>query len=360
MAAWLSLEEWRQRVLAGEPVTPETGVRLLSASAVRAVQGGSSGGRKTIDFRLSTQAVDRERDVIRVDGWDLTNFRRNPVVLWAHQFLTPPIGRAVRVWREQDGLFGRTEFLSADVNPFAGAVAEMYARGFLHAVSVSLRPIQWAYNQERQGFDFLTQELLEYSAVPVPANPEALIAQRGLSDAPVVWRDVAAALVAGDADRLARLLPVALRKGPSPTEVGPAVVTRGVSPRDVSMETAPEDTPWSAPTLSDFTDGSWDELTEPEQRRIAGHFAWAASMPPATFGDLKLPHHRASDGAVVWRGVAAAAQRLEQADIPEADLAAVRAHLARHYRQFDREPPWERGGRIYLDLALACAEAEAG
>jgi len=118
---------------------------------------------------------------------------------------------------------------------------------------------------------------------------------------------------------------------------------RGVVPTDVSRETAPEDTPWERPNLSDFTDKPWDELTESEKRRIAGHFAWAASMPPETYGDLKLPHHDPGTGAVVWRAVAAAMAALLGArggvDIPSADRRRVYEHLASHYRQFDREPP---------------------
>jgi len=115
----------------------------------------------------------------------------------------------------------------------------------------------------------------------------------------------------------------------------------GVSPENVSMETADEDEPWEAPNLEDFTDKSWDKLTDTEKRRIAGHFAWAASMPPEKYGDLKFPHHRPSDGKVVWRGVANAAARLEQSNIPQADMNKVKNHLGRHYEQFDRIPPWE-------------------
>lgn len=115
----------------------------------------------------------------------------------------------------------------------------------------------------------------------------------------------------------------------------------GVAPEDVSREKAPEDEPWEAPTLSDFTDKSWDELSDTEKRRIAGHYAWAKAMPPEKFGDLKLGHHRPKDGAVVWHGVANAAARLPQTDIPDEDVPKVQAHLGSHYRQFGRIPPWE-------------------
>lgn len=299
----LSLVEFRALVERGEP-TDGVVVRAVTAAAVREV----SAERRRLRFVISSEAVDRAGDVIKVDGWRVDRYLRNPVVLWAHQYSMPPIAVATRVWREGGELLSEADFIPGEVYPFAGSIYELYRRGFLRAVSVGFRPIEWRYNEERRGVDFFVQELLEYSAVPVPANPEALVVG---SQAPSA---------------------------------------KGVVPSDVSDQIAPEDTPWSAPTLADFTEGSWDELTAAERRRIAGHYAWAPAMPPERFTDLKLPHHRPSDGAVVWRGVFAAAQRLDQLDIPADDLARVRAHLARHYRQFDREPPWERS-RIAVRVA---------
>ena len=117
-------------------------------------------------------------------------------------------------------------------------------------------------------------------------------------------------------------------------------ITNGVAPSDVSKKKAQEDEKWNAPTLSDFTDKSWEDLTDTEKTNIAGHFAWAAEMPPATYGDLKLPHHNTS-GEIVWRGVANAAARLSQSSIPSEDISKVQAHLGAHYKAFDKIPPWE-------------------
>lgn len=109
--------------------------------------------------------------------------------------------------------------------------------------------------------------------------------------------------------------------------------------------TADEGESWSRPTLSDFTDQTFEELTAAERRRIMRHYAWSANNPPEAFGDLKLPHHKPQTngvGPAVWRGVAAAAQRISSSDIPEADVSGVRAHLAAHYRQYDKPVPWEQ------------------
>ncbi len=57
----------------------------------------------------------------------------------------------------------------------------------------------------------------------------------------------------------------------------------------------------------------------------------------------KLPHHKEVDGEVktVWRGCTAAMARLmqENTQIPDDDRRGCYNHLARHYREFDEEPP---------------------
>ena len=100
---------------------------------------------------------------------------------------------------------------------------------------------------------------------------------------------------------------------------------------------------WSKPRLGDFTDKSWDELSDKEKRSIAGHFAWAKDMPPENFSDLKLPHHDPKTHNVVWNGVRAAMAALLGArggvDIPADDRKKVYNHLVQHYKEFGKEPP---------------------
>lgn len=107
-------------------------------------------------------------------------------------------------------------------------------------------------------------------------------------------------------------------------------------PKNVSTRKAPTDTAWAVPTLADFTTKTWEDLSVSERSHIAGHFAWKGGD---TFEDLSLPHHRASDGAIVLRGVTAAAGRV--GTTAGIDKAAVRAHLEAHYHAFDLKAPWE-------------------
>ncbi|HWH71125.1 MAG TPA: HK97 family phage prohead protease, partial [Candidatus Sulfotelmatobacter sp.] len=52
----------------------------------------------------------------------------------------------------------------------------LYAGGFLRAVSVGFVPLRWEVGAADAAFRrrYLEQELLEVSAVAIPANPEAL------------------------------------------------------------------------------------------------------------------------------------------------------------------------------------------
>lgn len=128
-----------------------------------------------------------------------------------------------------------------------------------------------------------------------------------------------------------------LAKAPAVTvTTAVALLAPGVVPMDVSAELAPIETPWSRPTLSDFTDHAWSMLPESERQRIAGHYAWMPmwTIDSTAFGDLSLPHHRPSDGLAVLDGVVSAAHRLDAANIPPADRPAVKAHLRRHWLAF--------------------------
>ena len=136
--------------------------------------------KRTIDFVGSTNSKDRMGDVIDPKGWQLENFKANPVFLWGHNGRSiPPIGRALDVQRTERGLNFKIEFASKEIHPFADTVFKLYQGGFLKGVSVGFIPkrreIMLDANGDFIGFKFLEQELLELSAVSIPANPDALV-----------------------------------------------------------------------------------------------------------------------------------------------------------------------------------------
>src|SRR5207249_12058254 len=72
-------------------------------------------------------------------------------------------------------LFQRVQF-AVDENPIAKLAYGLYRGGFLNAVSVGFIPLRWENGSQEKGYrrKFLEQELLEVSAVSIPANPNAL------------------------------------------------------------------------------------------------------------------------------------------------------------------------------------------
>ena len=113
-------------------------------------------------------------DVIEPAGWELAAYRRNPILLWAHERRRPPIGRSLRTWVESGSLMAEIEFAPT---PFAQEVGRLFERGFMRGVSVGFRPLEIEERRSssgRRALRFVRQELLEISAAPLPMNADAL------------------------------------------------------------------------------------------------------------------------------------------------------------------------------------------
>lgn len=127
-------------------------------------------------FTITTGSVDRDKDTLSVGGWRVDNFiKGGGPVLWAHQYSQLPVGKSARLVSEAGAWKSDVEFAPADAYPFAETVLRLVDFGALRSTSVGFRPLKAAWNEERGGMDYLEQELLEFSIVPVPANPEALL-----------------------------------------------------------------------------------------------------------------------------------------------------------------------------------------
>ncbi len=139
-------------------------------------------GKRQITFTISTGGRDRDGDIIEQSGWSLTEYQKNPVVLWAHDGRQPPIARAESVAVEGGRLISVARFAKREEYEFADTVFRLYTGGFLNATSVGFEPQELELIEGEEpgdiGFRFLRQKLLEYSAVPIPSNPEALVVAR--------------------------------------------------------------------------------------------------------------------------------------------------------------------------------------
>ena len=138
--------------------------------------------REAVDARRRSVVIaanDRARTAPEIDlaGLQFDNYRRNPVVMWAHDATgrSPsgglPIGRTLSIERTGDGgIIAEFEFLEDD--PFAQRIRNAWDKGFLQAASISWLPVESV--PVRGGVRDVRAELLEWSIVSVPADPDAL------------------------------------------------------------------------------------------------------------------------------------------------------------------------------------------
>lgn len=128
----------------------------------------------------STSVVDRQNESVSVDGWELKNFKRNPVLLWAHNHDIPAIGTAKNLRITGTGKKAQLTFepVFHEITPEAQAIKQMFDEKIINSFSVGFKPL------DMDGNTYTKQELLEISAVNVPANPEArVIAYKALKKA---------------------------------------------------------------------------------------------------------------------------------------------------------------------------------
>jgi HK97 family phage prohead protease len=136
-------------------------------------------GELRLRVRLTTPTVDRQGDIIVPTGASLRHFINAPVLLWAHRHDLPPIGSVdvstLRV--AESGIDADVVFDAAD--PAAVFIYGKYQRRVMRTWSIGFIPLEWEVLRQEEGgrvtgYRITRWELLEVSAVPVPANPEAL------------------------------------------------------------------------------------------------------------------------------------------------------------------------------------------
>lgn len=183
-------DEFRDEVRAKRDVTDVSVYRLATESEATTEP-------RVRRFKFSDESVARDGHTIATAGWKLDPYRSNPVFLWAHDMSELPIGNTILLETTGRALFGNVEYFERDIYPFADTVFQMVSRGFLRAVSVHWLPLKYRFATESNrmgGVDFLEQELLEVSQVPVPAQSTALAVasarSAGIDTGPIVeWAE---------------------------------------------------------------------------------------------------------------------------------------------------------------------------
>ena len=151
---------------------------------------GEGDESRTFQFVISTESRDRHGTVIKADGWSLENFNANGIVAfmhntsndwWSGSSLDPDdILGPGRAWIEDGKLIGEVTFEDKETNPKAHKIMGKILSGTLRATSVGFSPIEghWGVledNEDTGTYYYDRAELLEFSIVAIPSNPEALM-----------------------------------------------------------------------------------------------------------------------------------------------------------------------------------------
>jgi len=136
------------------------------------------------EFVASDETPDRYGDIVRADGWNLANYKRNPIVLFQHQN-SNPVGISTKVWIDSKKLMARIKLAAQGTSPFIDTLRSLLAQKIIKAVSVGFMPtVSPNYLRDKEGgvtgMEFINQELFEISLVSVPANPAALSLAKSL------------------------------------------------------------------------------------------------------------------------------------------------------------------------------------
>ena len=150
----------------------------------KSIQAKAKTRKNVTTVIASTATPDRYADVVaQGDAWDLESYKKNPVVVFGHRYDQVPIGRTTKLTTDKAGnLVASIEWDTN--NPLGKQVADSFAGGFMSAVSVGFQPETTIERSKlppdhpahgAKGMYFAGKNtLLEISAVPVPANGEAL------------------------------------------------------------------------------------------------------------------------------------------------------------------------------------------
>lgn len=137
-------------------------------------------GPPTFSARITTPAVDRDNEVLLPAGMSATDFKKNPVIFWNHDY-DQPIGKCTKLTSDGDHWIAQATLSATD--PRAKQVHGLMKEDIVKGVSVGFIPIEarnpTSKDKELFGdhveYIYSKWKLLEFSVTPLPANQDALV-----------------------------------------------------------------------------------------------------------------------------------------------------------------------------------------
>ncbi len=195
----------------GNPDNPRISAKECAELCERAGIKYSDGDEKRVlEFDISDDIQDHDDDVMLQEGWDFSEYKTNPLVLFQHDRQKPPLGSTIDLrlkefQRPYRNVAARTQKKTSALalydgnkdNQLAQVVFSLASKGMMRGASVGFRlkegmnSIQVIYDDlalreqwamDRPGKLIKSMVLKEWSNVNIPANARALrVAMAGQS-----------------------------------------------------------------------------------------------------------------------------------------------------------------------------------
>lgn len=128
-------------------------------------------------FVMTEEKVDRDGDVVVLDGLDTTEFMKNPQLFYNHESRNYPIGLVKSIRREGDKLFG--DIWLNQITEESKIVKQLIDAGNLKTGSIGFSVSDAKWNA-KDGVYYLTKtELYEFSICNIPSNTGAVRIKAG-------------------------------------------------------------------------------------------------------------------------------------------------------------------------------------
>ena len=170
-------QQWRSD---GHWLEERKGVRCFEVKSA-----GIDAKKRIVPATVSTDVVDRDGEIVAATAFKgrIASYRKSPVLLWNHDPFTPPIGKTLSLEFREKSV--DAEFFFREDDALAQNIFSAYQQGILTSFSVGFRTFKDEDIRDAEGKAIrrvVDAELLEISAVTLPANTDAVVRLSTMAD----------------------------------------------------------------------------------------------------------------------------------------------------------------------------------
>ena len=127
--------------------------------------------KRIIEGIASTPTPDRMNDVVVPEGME---FKLPYPFLYQHNS-SKPIGTVIEAKVTKAGLYIKAQIAGSGIAQFIDEAWALIKSGLIRGLSIGFRSLEESYDKALNGFRYIRTEIMETSAVTIPANAEASI-----------------------------------------------------------------------------------------------------------------------------------------------------------------------------------------